>query len=194
MYRLIIACIIGIIIGVFLPVSLSVDNLFSVILPVLLFSVGFSISEYDIKKIYRKNKRFLLLPIASLLGSLLIAVLYTIIFDRDMQVTLANAGAMGFYSLPAIMLTNSISVIAATMLLLTNMLREIFVILLAPLLVKIFGRYSVIAIGGATTMDVSLPVIKETGGEDLIPVAILNGLVLTIVVPFVISLILYINF
>jgi uncharacterized membrane protein YbjE (DUF340 family) len=194
MYRLIIACIFGIILGLCLPNGYSVDSAFTIILPILLFSVGLSLGKYDIIGLVKKNKMLSLVPVFSIIGSSLASLLFAVVTGANYKEMLLNGAAMGFYSLPAIMVTNQISTLAGTMLLITNMIREAITILLAPMISKFFGKYSIIAVGGATTMDVSLSMIKEVAGAEYVPIAILNGLVLTIGVPFIISLILYLNF
>jgi uncharacterized membrane protein YbjE (DUF340 family) len=182
------------IVGLFLPNGISVGSAFTTVLPALLFSVGLSIGNYDIIDLLKKNKKNILIPIFSIFGSCLAGLVYAYLSGGSLKEMLLNGSAMGFYSLPAIIVTNQISVLAGTFLLITNMLREAITILLAPFIVKVFGKHSIIAVGGATTMDVSLSMIKEVAGSEYVPIAILNGLVLTIGVPFIITFLLYLNF
>ncbi len=97
---------------------------------------------------------------------------------------------MGFYSVPAIMVASKLGAVAGTVVLLSNMLREALTIILSPIIVKYLGKPALVAIGGSTSMDVSLAVIREVGGNSLVPLAIINGMILTIVVPLFVSLIL----
>lgn len=194
MMRLIIACLLGLGIGLFLPETLNVNNLFSIILPILLFSVGLSLGNINILHLVRTNQRFLLLPLLSFLGSCVFVILYALLLGRDLKSTLLAGSAMGFYSLPAILVSTKYSALAGSLVLLTNMIRESITIIFAPLIVKFFGKQAIIAVGGATTMDVSLAMIKEVSGNDYVPVAILNGLLLTICVPFITSLFISLNF
>jgi len=194
MTRLIVACLLGLLIGLFLPGNLNINLMFSLILPILLFSVGVSLGNINIMNLVTNNRKFLLLPIFSLIGSIVFSVIYALIMKNGIKETVLVGNAMGFYSLPAIMVSTQIGVVAGTTLLITNMIREAITILLAPLITKIFGKYSIIAVGGATTMDVSLVMIKEVGGSELVPLAILNGLVLTLGVPFITSLFINLRF
>ena len=194
MTRLIVACLLGLLIGLFLPGNLNINLMFSLILPILLFSVGVSLGNINIMNLVTNNRKFLLLPIFSLIGSIVFSVIYALIMKNGIKETVLVGNAMGFYSLPAIMVSTQIGVVAGTTLLITNMIREAITILLAPLITKIFGKYSIIAVGGATTMDVSLAMIKEVGGSELVPLAILNGLVLTLGVPFITSLFINLRF
>ena len=194
MTRLIVACLLGLLIGLFLPGNLNINLMFSLILPILLFNVGVSLGNINIMNLVTNNRKFLLLPIFSLIGSIVFSVIYALIMKNGIKETVLVGSAMGFYSLPAIMVSTQIGVVAGTTLLITNMIREAITILLAPLITKIFGKYSIIAVGGATTMDVSLVMIKEVGGSELVPLAILNGLVLTLGVPFITSLFINLRF
>lgn len=159
-----------------------------------MFSVGLSLGNIDILELVKKNGRFLLLPLLSLAGSGIFSLGYAVLIDKNLKATLLAGSAMGFYSLPAIMTSTQFSVTAGTLLLITNMIRESVTILLAPLIVKTFGKQSIIAVGGATTMDVSLAMVKEVAGDEYVPIAVLNGLVLTIGVPFVTTLLISLNF
>jgi uncharacterized membrane protein YbjE (DUF340 family) len=136
----------------------------------------------------------LFLPVLSLVGSTVFSLVYALAVEKNIKETVLAGSAMGFYSLPAILVSTNISVVAGTLLLITNMIRESITILLAPLIVKVFGKQSVVAVGGATTMDVSLAVIKEAAGDEYVPLAVLNGLVLTIGVPLITSLFINFNF
>lgn len=51
-------------------------------------------------------------------------------------------------------------------------MREIIALLAAPFLVRFFGRLAPIAVGGATTMDTTLPIITRYSGEKYIVVSI----------------------
>lgn len=194
MIRLMAACLLGLLLGFFLPSGLNVNLLFLFILPALLFSVGLSLGNIDMFNLFLKNKKYILLPLFSLVGSCVFSILYAVIRGNGIMETLLAGSAMGFSSLPAVLVTSKISVASGTLVLITNMLRESFTILLAPLILRVFGKNSLVAMGGATTMDVSLAVIKEAGGEEIVPIALLNGLILTLGVPFFISLMLNLHF
>ncbi|MBD3158883.1 MAG: DUF340 domain-containing protein, partial [Candidatus Lokiarchaeota archaeon] len=46
-----------------------------------------------------------------------------------------------------------------------------------------------IAPGGATTMDIGLPIIKKTAGDELVIPAFVSGVVLTGLVPILVPLV-----
>ncbi|MGC9108087.1 MAG: LysO family transporter, partial [Infirmifilum sp.] len=65
---------------------------------------------------------------------------------------------------------------------LVNVLREQATFILVPLLRKPF--LSMVSLGGATTMDNTLPVYGYVYGEEASVVSIIHGFVLTLLIPF----------
>jgi uncharacterized membrane protein YbjE (DUF340 family) len=74
-----------------------------------------------------------------------------------------------------------------TIALLANIFREILTLLCAPLLAKYFGKLAPISVGGATTMDTTLPIITRYSGKDLVFVAIIHGFIVDFTVPFFVT-------
>lgn len=70
----------------------------------------------------------------------------------------------------------------------SNLLRELLTFVIYPLLPK---RYRIIGIsmGGATTMDTTLPIIHRFGGPDAALLAFIHGMVLTLVIPVLLPLV-----
>jgi uncharacterized membrane protein YbjE (DUF340 family) len=74
--------------------------------------------------------------------------------------------------------------------LLSNIFREVATLLTTPILVRYFGKLAGIASGGATAMDTTLPVISRYSGKEYAIIALFSGIVLTILVPFLVTFIL----
>ena len=74
-----------------------------------------------------------------------------------------------------------------TIALLANIMREFFVLLLAPWMVKYFGNLAPICGGGATTMDTTLPIISKYSGPDFVIVALFHGIIIDFSVPLWVS-------
>ena len=138
--------------------------------------------------------RSLLLPLVTIVGSLLggllawglVSVLHTGapgIFDM-----LAVSSGFGYYSLSSVLLDEARGPMIATIALAANLLREILTLLTAPLLRRGFGPWAVISSGGATSMDTTLPVAVRYGGARQAPVSVYHGVVLTVAVPFIVTL------
>jgi uncharacterized membrane protein YbjE (DUF340 family) len=75
-----------------------------------------------------------------------------------------------------------------TVALLSNIMRELAALLLAPLLVRYFGKLAPIAVGGATTMDTTFPVIVKFSGKEFAVIAVFHGFVLDVSVPVLVTL------
>ena len=69
-----------------------------------------------------------------------------------------------------------------------NIFREMMTLLFAPLMVRWFSPLGPICAGGATTMDVTLPVITRFSGKDWVFVSIVHGIVVDFSVPFLVPL------
>ena len=87
---------------------------------------------------------------------------------------------------------SSIGVVAAaelgTIALIANIFREMMTLIFAPLMVRWFSPLGPISAGGATTMDVTLPVITRISGKDWVFVSIVHGIVVDFSVPFLVPL------
>lgn len=68
-----------------------------------------------------------------------------------------------------------------------DLAREIAAIMLIPLLIN-RHRAAALGLGGATTMDFTLPVLQRSGGVSIVPAAIVHGFVLSLFAPVLIAL------
>jgi uncharacterized membrane protein YbjE (DUF340 family) len=168
------------------------------VLYLLMLQVGLSIgSDKQLKQIISKIRpKLLLVPLATLVGTLSFSALASVFISRwSLFDCLAVGSGLAYYSLSSVLITelktNTLGLLLATELgtiaLLTNILREIMVLLGAPLFVKYGGPLSPICAGGATTMDTTLPIIASYSGKEWVFVAILHGVLLDFSVPFLVS-------
>jgi uncharacterized membrane protein YbjE (DUF340 family) len=118
------------------------------------------------------------------LGALLAACLLPGMTLRD---TLSVGAGLGYYSLSSILIESSGNSALASTALVSNIAREILAILAAPLLARHCGRLSTVGAAGATAMDTTLPVIARFSGEHAAVVAVFSGMVLTLLVPFLVT-------
>lgn len=56
----------------------------------------------------------------------------------------------------------------------------------APLYASFFGKFAPVSVAGINSMDVCLPVISRYSGKNIVPVAIIHGIILEISVPLLI--------
>ena len=169
------------------------------VLYALMIQVGMSIgSDPRLKEILQTlSFRLLLLPCATIIGTFVAVSLVSMVIARwSLFDVLAVGSGMGYYSLSSILITSlkepALGAAAAaelgTIALIANVLREMFTLLFAPLMVRWFSPVAPICSGGATTMDVTLPVITRYSGKDWVFVAIVHGILVDFSVPFFVSL------
>jgi uncharacterized membrane protein YbjE (DUF340 family) len=183
----------GLILGIIFREVLGFDitRLTDYALYALLFLVGINLgSDPKFMEIIRSIRpRIFLLPLSTIIGTLLGVVVYHLIFGKlEFGESLAVGFGFGYYSLSSIILTKlsgeSLGVIA----LLANISREVITLLLAPLFARFTGKLSPIAAGGATSMDTTLPIIIKSSGKEYLIHSMMHGVILTILVPFLVSL------
>jgi uncharacterized membrane protein YbjE (DUF340 family) len=168
------------------------------VLYLLMFQVGVSIgSDKKLKDILSGIRpKLLLVPLATITGTLGFSVLVSLVITKwSLFDCLAVGSGFAYYSLSSILITElkevSYGIQAATELgtiaLMANIMREIMVLLGAPLFVKYFGRLAPICAGGATTMDTTLPIITRYSGKEFVFIAIFHGILVDLSVPFFVS-------
>jgi uncharacterized membrane protein YbjE (DUF340 family) len=177
----------------FLPEALSGDAMTQYVLYLLLFLVGIGVgsNKNTLKLLKSVNLKIFLIPFSVILGTFLGTFLYSLINDSlTLRECWAVGAGFGYYSLSSVLIKEiaggSLGVIA----LLSNIIREIFTLLLTPVIVKVFGKYGPISSGGATSMDTTLPIITRYIGTEYAALSVFSGLVLTLLVPFLVPLIL----
>lgn len=160
---------------------------------ILLFLVGIGIGadRRNWQVIRRANIKIFLLPISVIVGTLsIVGLLSFLIPNINYLDSLAIGSGFGYYSLSSVLITQLKSEALGVMALLSNITREILTLLLTPFLVKYFGKLAPIASGGATSMDTTLPIITKFTGKEYALISVFNGIILTLIVPFLITLIL----
>ena len=172
-------------------VSEQVSDFSFYALAALMACVGASIGSdpQTLKNFRALNPRLVLLPLCTILGTLLATALVSLLLShRSLTDCLAVGSGFAYYSLSSIFITEYRGAELGTIALLSNICRELITLLAAPLLVRWFGRLAPIAAGGATTMDTTLPVIARTSGNDLAVVSLFHGFVVDFSVPFLVTL------
>ena len=190
-YIIILSVIVGILSGLYIiPHSLFsiLDRVTTYALAALLFGVGVDIGKNKEIFIQLKNLgwQILALPFVIAIGSILGAVIMGFFIGLAGNESAAVGAGFGWYSLSAVIISKVYSVELGSLAFLSNVFRELITIMILPFVVKYMGRVTCIAPGGATTMDVTLPVIKETAGEETVIPAFVSGAVLSILVPILV--------
>lgn len=184
--------IVGVFVGLrhWMPETESLGNISYLTLCALMFCVGISVGHNTtmLKSIRTIDPRYMLLPLMTIVGTLAGCAVATLLLPhRSLTDCLAVGSGFGYYSLSSIFITQYRGPELGTVALLANILREIITLLGAPLLVRYFGRLAPISVGGATTMDTTLPIITQTSGNDFIIVSIFHGFIVDFSVPFLVT-------
>lgn len=191
-----IGCLLGI--ADMLPLDKLQSNLTLYILYALMLQVGISIGcSKNLKSIVSQLRpKFLLIPLATILGTLLFSALASLLLSRwSVFDCMAVGSGFAYYSLSSILITQfkeaslglQLATELGTIALLSNIFREMMALLGTPLLCKYFGKLAPISAAGVNSMDVVLPMITRYSGSDMLPVAILHGLLIDMSVPFFVS-------
>lgn len=164
------------------------------VLYAMLLFVGISIGMGDsiLALVKKLPRRVLWLPLVALIGTWIGSVIAFLVikalgYDLSLQQSATINTAMGYYSLSSILTTKAWGATIGSICLLTNLLRELFTILCAKPLGKVFGRFASTSSGGATVTDTSLPIILKAEGNGILPAVLYFGIVINIAVPFLLA-------
>ncbi len=159
----------------------------------LLFLVGICVGgdTRAIRNMLRMKVKGVVVPLVAGAGSLLGATALALCLDAvSLREGCAVGAGFGYYSLASVLASQMGGTELGTITLLANILREVLTIALTPLLVRGMGELAPIAAGGATTMDTTLAVIHRNVGATYAVIAVINGLVLSLLVPVLMPLLL----
>ena len=190
--------LVGVALGQFIP-SLKelllkygfIDQVIVAILFVLMLCVGLSIGGNDetFKALRGMGIKTLLLPLFTVVGTA-IGVLFALPFFDDLllkDVQVVGAG-YAYYSLSSVIIKAEYSETIAAIAIVSNIIRELSTIMLAPLYARLGGAYAPICCAGATSGDTVLPFILKATSPQYAVVSVYHGLVLTFFVPFAVPL------
>ncbi|GET25470.1 lysine exporter LysO family protein [Prolixibacter sp. NT017] len=186
----------GVILGVTdsLPEILLKTDFSMYALYILMFLVGIGIGadRKSWKVIQTINLKIFLVPLGVMVGTAIGVTLVSLFLPNlTIREAMAVGAGYGYYSLSSIFITQMHGETLGVMALLSNIIREVATLLLTPLFVKYFGKLAGIMSGGATAMDTTLPIITRYSGKDYAIISLFSGIVLTILVPVIITFILH---
>ena len=167
----------------------TLDLILMSALDVMIFIAGIEIgSNRGIKRICNLHSALLALaiPLAVACGSICGALLLGHIAGLSAYDSLLVGGGLGWYSFSSVVISAMYSTEIGTVAFLANMMREISGFFLIPLLVRVH-KFLALAPSGAATMDSGLPVVIKYTNLHVGMYSFINGLVLTLIVPVLIS-------
>lgn len=156
---------------------------------VLMFLVGISIGcdKAALQALKHQHIRIVLVPLGTILGTLAGSALVSAFIQRSTTDCLAVGAGFGYYSLSSIFITQYKGAELGTIALVSNILRELIALVGASFLARYFGKLAPISVGGATTMDTTLPVITRYSGKEFVVVSVFHGFVVDFSVPFLVT-------
>lgn len=164
------------------------DVSFVALCGLLLFvGLGIGLNPEMKKEVRSLSPRMALLPVITIIGSWLGALLIWTVLHRTLSDCMAINSGFAYYSLSSIFITEYRGAELGTIALLANIIREMLTLLGAPLMAHWFGPLAPISAGGATTMDTTLPILSQTVGQRYIALSIYHGFVVDFTVPFLVS-------
>lgn len=187
--------IVGILLGVgpfpeegeaFLPTLTDIALYFTL----LMVGVDLGLNRDIWKHIIKAGWQVLIPPIGVAIGSIMGAMLVGMLFGWSLREGGAVGAGFGWYSLSGVLISDLHSVSLGTIAFLTNIFREVLAIILVPLLAKRLSPLALVAPGGATSMDSTLPVIVAVGPKGIGIIAIISGFLLSLSVPILVPLVL----
>ncbi len=181
----VVCVVIGMVIGYFLPEGyLPPENTMTILLMILILLVGIGLkgSGITLKEVLlnrRGVEMSVIFTFAVLAGGLFFALLFS---EVSWTKGLALASGFGWYSLSAIVMTEAYGAIWGSVALFNDLIREFFALIFIPVFMRKSPSASV-GLGGATSLDFTLPIIQQSGGLKVVPLAISFGFIINIVSP-----------
>ena len=165
-------------------------SMITYILYLLLFLVGMQMVQHEVDLVpLLMSPMMLLLPISTVLGTYLGALAFPLVSSYTLTESLTLVSGFGWYSLSGVLISSLGDPQLGAVSFLSNLFRESFSFLLIPLLATVsHASFSSISIAGATSMDVTLPLLKKSLGDSVVPLAISHGVIMTLLAPFLIPL------
>lgn len=195
--KILVALALGIISGLFIfpqKIYAHTGLMMDIGLCLLLFFVGIDLGSN--KEIFSNLKKVgfkvLMIPAATIAGSLFGGIICSIIFKMDLFGSLAVASGMSWYTLSAIIIT-PVSAELGTVAFLTNVFREILAFVFIPTIARRIGYLETIAAGAAISMDTGLPIITKNTSQELAVISFISGVIIslsvTVLVPIFVGMI-----
>ena len=166
----------------------------NIILYLLMFSVGSSIGMQRgiFSKIKEYHIKIFIIPLGTILGSLLGGVICAILLKMPIGYGTAITSGLGWYSLAGVTIGNLVSAEMGSIAFMSNLMREMFSFLIIPFLAVHLNYYTCIASAGATSEDTTLPLMLKYTNEETVVLSVFHGVICSLMVPVLISL--YLSF
>ncbi|PWL94987.1 MAG: hypothetical protein DBY08_00930 [Clostridiales bacterium] len=133
--------------------------------------------------------RIFAIPLAIIVGTLSAAFIMSFFLDLTVREALAIGAGFGWYTLAPGIIMEAGHMTASAVCFLHNVMRELFAILLIPLVAKKIGYVETVGMPGSAAMDVCLPIVEKATRSDIAVYSFISGAILSILVPILVPLI-----
>ena len=171
----------------------NISSLFSQmaepVLFILMFSVGISVglNRLVFSKLRELHFKILVIPFGVILGSLIGGAVTAVFFGMGINEGMAVASGLGWYSLSGVIMTEIAGAELGTITFMSSLLRESFSFVLIPIVAKYTNQYTAIAPPAATSEDTTLPIIRKYASDEVVVMAVLNGVICSALVPLLVN-------
>lgn len=191
--------LLGCLVGTIYMVEIDIHEISIYVLYFLMLLIGLNLGGNQNFKEFFSALQFkvLLVPVATVTGTFLFSAVAAFFLSRwSVFDCMAVGSGFACYSVSSVLITQlkttSIGVQLATELgtiaLLSNIFRELFSLISAPLTRKYFGYFAPISAAGVGSSDIALQMVAKYSGKEAIPIAVIHGLIINISIPFFVSL------
>lgn len=167
------------------------DRTILAILLVLVFVVGLDLGARGDawRRIRSLGPRLLAVPVVSAAGSLGgVALVAGLVWGYPVRQACALGSAFGWYSLSGPVITALAGPDVGALAFLSDVLREVTALVMIPIVARFVGSAEAVALGGATSMDTTLPLLARVTDGEATPLAFAHGVILALAAPVLIPM------
>jgi uncharacterized membrane protein YbjE (DUF340 family) len=187
------ALVAGVLCGRFLPglPTDTVDTAITVSIALVVFAAGVDVGTKKsiMAKLAEYREKVLLIPLGTVLGSMLAGGLAGLALGIPLNEAAAVASGLGYSSVSSGILTGLDGAGLGALAFIANVFRELLALIITPFVAKFISPYCAITPGGAPSMDTTLGIISRSTNEEITVLAMLHGVILTVIVPILVSFI-----
>ncbi|AGE70208.1 lysine exporter LysO family protein [Sulfolobus acidocaldarius] len=187
--KYLIPLVLGFVVGLLLRVNIPFGNIIDYELYILALVIGIDVgSAISLKTLMKMSKVAIFAVIIDVISAVLVALIISPVINlkEGLMIMLGS----GWYSYTGPFVARYYGPVAGIIGFLVNFLREQLAFVLVPIFLKFRPTpVGAIAVGGATSMDVTLPLYVEVLGNEYMIGAMVSGVILTIAVPIILPLV-----
>lgn len=189
-FKQILTVLLGLAVGNYLPSHLLPPSFSATAaLMLLVFVIGIQLRSNGIplRSIFL-NRQGMILSMVFITSCILAGLIFAALFEEiSWGKGLALANGYGWYSLSGILMTQAYGADWGSIALINDLLREFFALIFIPILMR-RSVGAAVGIGGATSLDFTLPLIQNSGGLSVVPLAVSFGFIVNLVAPFLMAI------